>query len=80
VGASRALVDVEVYNPAGTEVARRWWDKRSFAVGQTQTYRFTWVARTDADTGSYAFKVGVFSTGWGTLYTWNNAAASFAVQ
>jgi hypothetical protein len=75
-----ALIDVEVYSPSGAKVYQQAYDSQAFAAGQTRTYQPTWTVPTAAADGTYTVKIGVFTPGWGTLYSWNNAAATFAVQ
>jgi hypothetical protein len=39
----------------------------------------SWAVPAGALPGTYTVKIGVFSPGWGTLHSWNNGAAQFAV-
>jgi hypothetical protein len=78
--ASNVLVDVEVYNAAGTKVSQRSWDNQSFAANQTRAFSTTWSVPATASPGSYTVKIGIFSSGWGTLHDWNNSAAVFSVS
>jgi hypothetical protein len=78
--AANALVDVEVYGPNGTKVFQKYYDNRAFAAGVTQNFVQQWTVPGGSARGTYTVKIGVFSPGWGTLYTWNNGAASFTVQ
>lgn len=75
--ATKALVDIEVYSPSGAKVYQGFYDAQSFAAGQTRSFTASFKAPTA--TGKYTVMVGVFSPGWGTVYTWNGAAASFTV-
>jgi hypothetical protein len=77
--ASNVLVDLEVYNAAGARVFQTSWDQQSIASNQTRTFSTTWSVPATASPGSYTVKIGVFSPGWGTLYDWNNSAATFSV-
>jgi hypothetical protein len=77
--ASSALIDVEVYNASGALVSQRVWDAQAFTAGQTRTFTTTWAVPLTASPGTYTIKVGVFSPGWGTLYSWNNQAGTFGV-
>jgi len=75
---STVLVDVEVYDSSGKKVFQQYWDNQSFTSGQTRTYGSSWQIPTTALPGTYTVKVGIFSTGWsGTLYYWNDNAATF---
>jgi len=75
--ASTALVDVEIYNPAGTKAHQVWFDNQTFTAGQQRSYTVNWIA--PATTGTYAVRIGVFVPGWQGLLHWNNDAGSFVV-
>jgi hypothetical protein len=77
--ASSALIDVEVYNSTPSKVFQQFWDAQTFAAGQKRQYTAS-VATSALPPGTYSMAIGVFSPGWGTLYTWNAAATSFTVQ
>lgn len=74
---SGVLIDLEVYNGAGTRVAQKAFSGQSFSAGQTRTYSWTWPG--SATAGTFTVKVGVFSNDWSTLYLWRNAAATITV-
>ena len=78
--ATSALVSVSVY-PAGGAIAvhQQSFDNQSFTAGQQRAYPVTWLVPATATAGTYRVSLGVFSAGWGTQYSWNDAAASFAV-
>ena len=78
--ATSSLVDLEVYAPNGSKVGQIWFDNQAFSAGQTRSYTYTYTVGATATLGTYAVKVGVFSPGWGTLRSWNNGAAQFAVR
>lgn len=73
-----SLVDFEVYNTSERKVWTKWWDYQTL-TGQPQTYTAQWTLPTSQATGSYTFKVGIFSPAWTTLYAWNDSAATFQV-
>jgi hypothetical protein len=75
-----ALVDVEVYNPAGTRVFQRFYDNQAFSAGVARTFSPAWTVPKNAATGTYTVKIGVFAPAWGTLFTWNNSATTFTVR
>jgi hypothetical protein len=77
--ASNVLIDVEVWDQSGTRVFQQFWDNQAFTAGQTRTFSSTWQVPSGALVGPYSIAVGVFSPGWGTLYSWNNAAGSLSV-
>ena len=74
--ATNALVDVEIYNAAGSKVAQQWFDNQAFVAGTGRTYKMVYVP---GPTGTYTVKVGVYTVGWGTLRSWNNGASAFTV-
>jgi len=78
--AGSALIDMEVYNAAGTKVFQQAWDSQSFTAGQTRTFSANYAVPASAATGTYTIMVGVFSPGWGTVYAWNGAAGSFTAR
>jgi hypothetical protein len=78
--ARAALVDVEVYDAAGHKAFQRYWDAQSFIPGVARTYATTWAVPAGQATGSYLVDIGIFSTGWGTLYHWNQAATTLTVS
>jgi hypothetical protein len=78
--AMRALVDIEVYDPAGAKVAQQFYDNRSFVAGVPVNFSPSWAIPQGATKGVYTVKVGVFSPGWGTLYSWTNSAMTITVR
>jgi hypothetical protein len=78
--AARALVDIEIDDPSGNKVFQQAYDGQSFAAGQGVTFSPGWTVPAWAQKGTYTVKVGVFLPGWGTLYHWNDSAATFTVQ
>jgi hypothetical protein len=74
---SGAIVDMEVYNAAGTRVNQQYTSSQSFTTNQQRTYTYTW--RPTA-TGTYTVKIGVFNSNWTTNYHWNNNAATITVR
>jgi fibronectin type 3 domain-containing protein len=70
------LVDLEIYNSAGTRVGQTYWTNQNFAAGQTTPYTWNW---STTNTGTYTVKVGVFSAAWADTLNWNNAATTFTV-
>jgi hypothetical protein len=74
-----ALVDLEVYSPAGAKVFQRFWDNTTLTAGRPSTFTATWSVPANEATGTHVAKIGVFGRGWGTLHHWNNGARSFTV-
>jgi len=78
--AATALVDIEIYDPAGKRVSQRVFDRQSFAAGVSRSFTASWVVPAGAPRGTYVVKVGIFKPGWGALYHWNNRAVTFTVK
>ena len=75
---SGILIDVEVYDTAGTKVGQKAFSGQTFSAGQTLTYSYAWPGSTS--TGTFKAKVGVFTNDWSTAYLWNDGAATIAVS
>ena len=77
--ASNLVVDIEVYNSAGTKVAQQTYSGQNFtgAGTNTNTYNWTWTA--PATTGAYTVSLGVFKSDWSATYYWGNNAATITV-
>jgi hypothetical protein len=56
---------------------QHFFDNQSFSQGTTLPYSFSFSA-TAQDT--YTVKVGVFSAGWASQYSWNKGAATYLVS
>jgi aryl-phospho-beta-D-glucosidase BglC (GH1 family) len=74
---SNLVVDIEVYNSAGTKVAQQTYSGQNFTGGGTNTYNWSWTAPTT--TGTYTVSVGVFNSTWSTTYYWGSNAATTTV-
>jgi hypothetical protein len=72
------LVDVEIYDGRGGKVFQKAFDNQNLAAGSSTDFSAAWTA--PSTPGAYTVKVGLFSPGWGTLYTWNDSAASITVS
>jgi hypothetical protein len=77
--AAAVIIDVEVYDAAGTRVYQRAWTNQAFTAGQTRTFTTSWAVPATASPGAYTVKIGVFKTGWAALLNWNNSAAILTV-
>ncbi|MGH7621282.1 MAG: hypothetical protein ACREMU_02995, partial [Gemmatimonadaceae bacterium] len=73
-----ALVDIEVYGPAG-KVVQDVRGPQAFAGAQTRSFITNWAVPSGMAPGAYTVRTGVFSPDWSTLYRWNNNAATFQV-
>ncbi len=74
--ASNIIVDVEIYNSAGSRVLQKVFSGIVFSSGSSQTFSTQWTAGAD---GNYVVKVGVFSGDWSANYYWNNQVSTIAV-
>jgi hypothetical protein len=72
------IVDFEVYS-ANARVGQVFVDPVQFTASQ-QTVSAQWWVPSSLATGTYTLKVGVFKSGWGTLYSWSNDAGSIKVS
>ena len=77
---ANALVDIEIYGPTGTKVWQAYYDNQAFVGGTRRSFQRNWSVPSNASVGTYTIKVGVFSHGWGSVYSWNNNAATFTVH
>ncbi len=77
--ASNVLVDVEVYNPAGTKVHQAFFSNQAFTAGQTRQFTVNWATGANLVPGTYSLRMGVFSNDWGTLHHWNASAGTLVV-
>jgi hypothetical protein len=73
------LVLIEVYSSQGI-VHQQFWDNRTFAAGTEKAFKTSWRPTASSLKGPYRVKIGIFSPGWGTLYHWNDNAATFTVN
>ncbi len=74
---SNGIVDLEVYNLAGTKVGQQAYTGQNFTANQSRPYSWAWVV--PSTVGTYTVKVGVFNSTWGVNYYWNGAAATVTV-
>ena len=78
--AASALIDLEVYGPSGERVFQAYHDGQAFAAGERREFGDAWTVPANAPAGTYTLKVGVFTSGWGRVYSWNDQAAQFRVS
>lgn len=74
---TNGIVDLEAYDSSGTRHGQLYFTGQSIAAGASKTFTWTWTAPTA--TGSYAIKVGVFSSDWDTTHHWNSRATTVGV-
>jgi hypothetical protein len=75
----RALVDVEIYDPAGRKVFQKWWDQQDLSANVTRSFTTEWDVPSTASTGTYRVAVGIFGSGWSHLIVWDHRAADIVV-
>ena len=75
-----ALIDVEVYDPSGTKVIQRFWDRQPLLANSPKSFAASFTLPVSAQAGSWTVKIGAFVPGWGGLLGWNNGATSFTVK
>ena len=73
---SGIIVDVEIYNSAGTQVSQTFFANQNFPWGSSNPYLVNW---TPTATDTYTVKVGLFDSEWSALENWNDNAATFTV-
>lgn len=70
------VVDVEIYDTAGTKVFQKYFDKQNISAGTTQKYPVVWNSLIKGD---YTVKTGVFKFDWSLMYDWSGPAATFKI-
>ena len=78
-GATAALVNVEIYDPAWNKVHQRFFDNETFAANTRRDFAVAWTVPANAATGRYTMMVGVFKPGWNGTLSWNGQAGSVSV-
>jgi virginiamycin B lyase len=76
--ASNFLVDLEIYDAGGNQVAQRVFQNQAFASAGTRFYPWAFDLG-GLPSGEYTVKVGIFSHDWTQLFAWDNNAARFTV-
>jgi len=75
----KALIDIEVYGPAGDKAFQKYWDNETFGPGETKRFTASMTVDPNTAAGEYTVKIGVFTPGWGKTYDWNDNAAKLTV-
>jgi hypothetical protein len=73
------LVDFELYDGSGNKVWQTFHDNVSVQANTSLTSTATMTIPDNLPAGQYAFKSGVFSAGWGSLYSWNDQAGTLTI-
>jgi hypothetical protein len=71
------LADLEIYGPSGQRVAQQFWDNQALTAGFSRSFTLNWTPPGGSARGTYTVKIGVFQPAWGSLFTWNDRAATF---
>jgi hypothetical protein len=79
-GATKVIVDLEIYGPTGEKVAQRVFSGQALPAGEQRTYTWPLDVPSTWPEGEYTVKVGIFSNDWSVLHSWENEAATFSVQ
>lgn len=74
--ANDKIVDVEIFDSTGSRVLQQFFEHQFFTGGTPISYNVNWTA---GSAGTYTVRVGIFTSGWASLDTWNNNALSIAV-
>jgi hypothetical protein len=72
---SNALIDIEVYDSAGTKVHQQFFEGRNLSSTPV-TLSVPW---TPASNGNYTVKGGIFNQNWSTNYYWNDSILPITV-
>ena len=78
--AATALVDVEVYDANGNRIGQQFFDGQAFKAGVTRSFTFGMTIPSNAATGTWTVKVGIFNSGWAGMLAWDDSAGTFRVQ
>ncbi len=70
------LIDIELFDSAGTKIAQAFYDNETLETGQTASYTLDW---TPIVGGDYRVAVGLLHPNWNGLYEWTNEALQFTI-
>jgi len=74
--ASPIIVDFEIYDSSGRQVAQKIYDKQTIPTNTQSDYQLDWFP---GAIGDYTVKVGLFKTGWAGVYEWNDQALTLHI-
>jgi hypothetical protein len=77
---TNALVLTQIYNAAGQKIWEAVRDNQSFSAGTPRTFQSDWVVPQGTAAGDHVVKVGIFSPGWGTMWSWTDSAVTFRIN
>ena len=78
-GLSNAIVEVQIFNQAGSAVATTYWTGQNFNAGQSIPFAYSWTPGGGTPAGTYNVAIGVFNSTWSYNYYWNGGAATITV-
>jgi hypothetical protein len=71
------VLDLELFNAAGSRVGQKTFPAQDFTAGQSRTV--SWALAAPTTTGTYTLKLGVFAANGTTQLYWNNSAGTLTV-
>ncbi len=74
------LVDFEIFDSNGQRVWQNALDNQSLSGGAVGSFTSTYTVPADLPPGNYSVKTGLFTPGWGSMYSWSDMAGSFVVD
>ena len=78
--ATKAKVDIRIYDPKGIQVLRKVYDNAAFAAGVTRVFRPTWYISATRRLGTYSVRIRIYAAGSTTLLSDRARAATFRVK
>ncbi len=78
--ATKAMVDIRVYDPKGHRITRRTYDARSFSAGVIRRFKPTVSISSSRRTGTYTVVVRIYSVGGKKLIYPKRTVATFRVK
>jgi fibronectin type 3 domain-containing protein len=76
---TNSIVELQVFDTAGTAVMTTFWTGQNFAAGQTLKFSYTWNSPSSLPAGTYSVDLGVFNSDWSKNYYWNGSAGSIKI-
>jgi hypothetical protein len=74
------LVDFEIFDSNGKRVWQNALDNQSLSGDATGSFTSTYTVPSDLPPGNYSVKTGLFTPGWGSMYSWSDMAGTFVVD
>jgi hypothetical protein len=74
------LVDFEIFDSNGNRVWQDALDNQPVSASATGSFTATYTVPANLPPGTYSVKTGLFSPGWGNMYSWSDMAGSFVVD